>query len=397
MRVTADLATILDAAEVLPADADRAALIGRVWDPSADGPSPVRVSDGVVHDLSGTVATVRDLTEHPDPVSLAATDGPVIAQLADLVANTPPECRDASRPWLLAPVDVHVIKAAGVTFPVSMLERVIEERALGDPAAAARIRGEIDDILGGSLRQLRPGSEQAAALKDLLQERGWWSQYLEVGLGPDPEVFTKAPVLASVGTGVEVGLHPDSQWNNPEPEVVVVVSSAGRPIGATLGNDVNLRDIEGRSALLLPKAKDNNASAAIGPFLRLFDSDFGIEDTHDAEVSLRVEGTDGFVLTDRSPMSQISRSPADLISHVIGDHHQYPDGFALYLGTMFAPTADRGESGQGFSHRDGDVVTISEPRLGSLINRVTTCDRVEPWTFGIDALYRNLSRRGLLH
>ena len=316
--------------------------------------------------------------------------------MEDLLANTPPETRDPSKPWLLSPIDVQVVKAAGVTFPLSMLERVIEERARGDQDLATGIRAEITATIGGSLDTLRPGSMQAAALKEMLIERGWWSQYLEVGIGPDAEVFTKAPVLSTVGTAVDVGVYRGSHWNNPEPEIVLVVAPDGRIVGAALGNDVNLRDIEGRSALLLGKAKDNNASAAVGPFIRLFDSGFDLDALRTSVVSLTIDGEDDYHLEGTSELAKISRDPVDIVGQVIGAHHQYPDGFVLYLGTMFAPVDDRDERGRGFTHKGGDVVRISEARLGSLVNRVRAADEAEPWTFGVDALYRNLAARGLL-
>jgi fumarylacetoacetate (FAA) hydrolase family protein len=283
----------------------------------------------------------------------------------------------------------------------SMLERVIEERVRGDAGAAAGARAEIHRLVGGDPRALRPGSEQAAALRAVLVAEGRWSQYLEVGLGPDAEIFTKAPVLAAVGTAADAGVHRDSTWNNPEPEVALLVAADGRIVGATLGNDVNLRDVEGRSALLLPKAKDNNASAALGPFVRLFDGaghggGFGLDDVRGATVALTVDGPDGFHLDGTSSMSEISRDPADLVSQLIGPHHRYPDGAVLYLGTMFAPTADRHAPGQGFTHETGDVVSVSSPRLGTLTNRVRPADECEPWTFGVADLMRNLAGRGLL-
>ncbi|MRX44731.1 fumarylacetoacetate hydrolase family protein [Agromyces kandeliae] len=384
-----------DARGILPEDADRATLVGRAW--TAGGPSVVVLRPEGVVDVSRAFPTMRSLTERADPVAaLADADGPVLGSLDDLVANTPPETRDPVRPWLLSPIDLHVVKAAGVTFPVSMLERVIEERARGDQDAAAAIRAEILGTIGGSLDTLKPGSEEAAALKALLIERGWWSQYLEVGIGPDAEVFTKAPVLATVGPCVDVGVHPASQWNNPEPEVVLVVSSTGRIVGASLGNDVNLRDVEGRSALLLGKAKDNNASASLGPFIRLFDDGYGIDDLRASVVRLSIEGEEGYRLDGTSELARISRDPVDLVGQVVGAHHRYPDGFVLYLGTMFAPVDDRDVPGRGFTHRDGDLVRIAEPRLGALVNRVRSTDAAEPWTFGIDALYRSLSARGLL-
>ncbi|MFE6253848.1 fumarylacetoacetate hydrolase family protein [Agromyces sp. NPDC057865] len=384
-------------AELLPVDGSAGTLVGRAWVPDAAGPSVVVVRESGVVDVSATFPTMRSLTEHPDPsAAVRAADGPVLGSLDELAANTPPELRRPDRPWLLSPIDLHVVKAAGVTFPVSMLERVIEERARGDQDAAAAIREEIGATIGGSLDALRPGSPEAAQLKAFLVDRGWWSQYLEVGIGPDAEVFTKAPVLSTVGAHVDVGVHSVSEWNNPEPEVVLVVASDGRIVGATLGNDVNLRDIEGRSALLLGQAKDNNASAAVGPFVRLFDESYDLDALRESVVRLEIEGDDGFRLEGVSELARISRDPADLARHVIGAHHQYPDGFVLYLGTMFAPVDDRDAPGRGFTHHDGDLVRISEPRLGTLVNRVRSSEAAAPWTFGIDALYRNLAARGLL-
>lgn len=381
----------------LPEDAERAALVARVWRPDLDGPSVVAVRGTELVDISSATPTMRDLLETPLPAAIAHdAAGEPIGLLADVLANTPRDRRDARKPWLLAPTDLQAIKAAGVTFAVSMLERVIEEKARGAPEQAVALRAEIGGLIGDDLSHLKPGSSEATALKTLLIAKGMWSQYLEVGIGPDAEIFTKAPPMAAVGHLAEIGIYPHSHWNNPEPEVVVAVSSAGAIVGATLGNDVNLRDLEGRSALLLGKAKDNNASAAIGPFIRLFDRHFSLDDVANADVHLTVDGEDGYRLEGGSAMHKISRSPQELVTATIGAHHQYPDGVVLYLGTMFAPIEDRDAKGQGFTHKAGDIVTIASPRLGRLSNRVTATDKAEPWTFGTAALMRNLARRGLL-
>jgi len=336
------------------------------------------------------------LASHRNPALLAKSSrGENIGSLSALISNTDPDKRDTGKPWLLAPIDLQVIKAAGVTFAASMLERVIEEQTRGDASRADEVRSRVRALIGDDLAAVVPGSAQAMKLKALLIEQGLWSQYLEVGIGPDAEVFTKAPVLAAVGTGAEIGIHPKSEWNNPEPEVVLAVNSRGRIVGAALGNDVNLRDFEGRSALLLSKAKDNNGSCAIGPFIRLFDATFSLDDVRAQEVELLVEGDDGFVMRGSSSMKRISRDPQDLAGQTLNDNHQYPDGFMLFLGTLFAPTEDRGAPGQGFTHRVGDIVTIRSAQLGALRNRVNTSDKVRPWRFGLRALMANLATRGL--
>jgi fumarylacetoacetate (FAA) hydrolase family protein len=385
------------AVDPLPEDFGQAALVGRVWNPAADGPSVVALRGAELIDISAAAPTMRDLCEAPDPGALArSAAGESLGSLEAVLANTPRETRDSAKPFLLAPIDLQAIKAAGVTFAVSMLERVIEEQARGEKGRADAIRREIQTAIGDDLGRLKPGSDQAMALKRLLIEKGMWSQYLEVGIGPDAEIFTKSQPMSAVGHLAEAGLHPGSAWNNPEPEVALVVSSEGRIVGATLGNDVNLRDVEGRSALLLGKAKDNNASATIGPFIRLFDGAFGLDDVRKAELRLVVEGPDGFRLEGSSAMSLISRDPEDLVRQTISANHQYPDGFVLYCGTMFAPSDDRDAPGQGFTHKLGDVVTIESPRLGRLSNVMVRTADAEPWTFGAAALMRNLAKRGLI-
>jgi fumarylacetoacetate (FAA) hydrolase family protein len=381
----------------LPADGFACALAGRVWRPDRDGPSVVTIRADGVFDISRAFPTMRDLCETKNPAAaLHASDGEALGALDAILANTPPDDRNPGKPWLLAPIDLQAIKAAGVTFAVSMLERVIEERARGNPAAAAAIRAEISRVVGDDLARLKPGSAQATQLKQVLIEQGAWSQYLEVGIGPDAEIFSKAQPMSAVGTGFDAGIHPMSTWNNPEPEVVVVAASSGAIVGATLGNDVNLRDVEGRSALLLGKSKDNNASCAVGPFLRLFDATFTLDDVRRMNVTLTVEGDDGFRLQGFSSIAKISRDPADLIGQMIGEHHQYPDGAVLFLGTMFAPIEDRDAPGQGFTHKIGDIVTIAAPELGGLVNRMRYTNDCEPSRFGTGHLMRNLARRGLL-
>lgn len=390
----------LSPAASLPRDAERAALIGRLWQPDV-GPTPVAVQEGGLHDLTRLAPTTSQLLELDDPVGLVRqalrdNDAPRIAALDAALANSDEARRDPELPWLLAPCDLQAVKASGVTFVASLLERVIEEQARGDASRAEAIRAALGSVLGDNLAGIVPGSPQAAQVKEVLIAQGAWSQYLEVGIGPDAEIFTKAPVLSAVGTGADVGIHSGSVWNNPEPEVVLAVDSRGRTLGAALGNDVNLRDFEGRSALLLGKAKDNNASCAIGPFIRLFDTHFGIDDVRRITVALRVAGPEGYVLEGSSSLAQISRDPLDLVSQAIGPHHAYPDGLMLFLGTMFAPTQDRHGPGQGFTHVVGDRVTISAPELGALVNRVVHADQAARWSFGIGALMRNLAGRGLL-
>ena len=369
--------------------------IGRVWNAKAQGPSIVVIrGEDVVDITSAECPTVRDLLERSDSAEFAkAASGQRIGKLNEIGAA---DASDASKTHFLAPCDLQAVKACGVTFANSMVERVIEEKAAGDADLANTIRNRVGGIIGDSLKNIKAGSKEAEVVKKALIKEGLWSQYLEVGIGPDAEVFSKAQTLSSVGPGADVGLHPTSSWNNPEPEVVLAVSSKGVIKGATLGNDVNLRDVEGRSALLLSKAKDNNASCAIGPFIRLFDETFSLDDVRSAWVDLRVDGTDGFVLNGHSSMLEISRDPEELVNQVVGRHHQYPDGFMLFLGTLFAPTKDRDVEGQGFTHKLGDRVTISSEKLGSLTNTVRLSTECPEWTFGVSHLMRNLAARELI-
>ena len=374
-------------AEILPDDLYDGVLVGRLWlDGPLPGPRTVAVREDGVFDLSALAPTLSDLFDLSEPAARVRSHAG--ERLCSLEAAI-----DEDR--LLAPCDLQAIKAAGVTFAASLVERVIEERAKGDPAAAAKVREELKGVFG-DIGSLKPGSPAAAEAKVLLQREGLWSQYLEVGIGPDAEVFTKAQPMSAVGYGAQIGLHPKSVWNNPEPEIVLACSSRGEIVGASLGNDVNLRDFEGRSALLLSKAKDNNASCAIGPFVRLFDASFSLDDVRDAEVGLTVEGADNFRLEGASSMSQISRDPLDLVAQTLNENHQYPDGLMLFLGTLFAPTQDRDAPGEGFTHKVGDRVLIRSGKLGGLANRVTTADLAPPWTFGARALMRSLADRNLI-
>ncbi|CAH0197728.1 hypothetical protein SRABI26_01838 [Arthrobacter sp. Bi26] len=373
-------------ASVLPDDAAQALLIGRVWDVETSGPRVVAVQEEGVFDLHQLAGTVSELLERPDLVAdvRAAMDA-ARWKTADVVEAS--LAQDPTRPHFLAPVDLQVVKACGVTFVDSMIERVIEERCGGDASRATEMRELVATALGGSIGAIRPGSPAAAEAKKVLIAEGLWSQYLEVGIGPDPEVFTKAPVLSSVGLGAGVGIPSFSAWNNPEPELVLIVTSAGQVVGATLGNDVNLRDVEGRSALLLGKAKDNNASSALGPLIRLFDDGFSLETLRQEEILLRVEGQDGYSLEGRNSVARISRPFEELVAATFGKHHQYPDGFALFTGTLFAPTQDRDEPGQGFTHHMGDVVTIRSSHLGALINLVGAAEELPEWSFGLRQLF----------
>lgn len=384
--------------KILPDDGLQGTLVGRVWAPQGTvaGPAVVALRPEGVFDLSAHYPTMSTLLDTLAPAEAArAATGQYLCSVEDLLANSLPGKRDTSRPWLLAPCDLQVVKAAGVTFAASLIERVIEEQARGDATRAQGLRSQVIGLIGENLADIRPGSPEAMELKALLQEKGLWSQYLEVGIGPDAEVFTKAPVLASVGCGDDIGIRSDSAWNNPEPEVVLAVNSRGQIAGATLGNDVNLRDIEGRSALLLGKAKDNNASCALGPFIRLFDGSFGLDQVRNETVHLRVAGADGFELRGINTMASISRDPTDLVAQTLAAH-QYPDGFMLFMGTLFAPIEDRDQPGGGFTHHLGDLVSIQSAWLGGLHNRVAHSEAAPPWRFGLRAFMANLAQRGLL-
>ena len=397
MTFTNDTPWPVAADQFLPHDAYAGTLVGRIWTGGPNpGPAVVAFRQDGVYDLSADVPTMSSLLETARPAEgVRRATGARVCSLEELLGNSTPATRDPARPFLLAPCDLQVIKAAGVTFAASLVERVIEEQARGDASRAHALRDQVMELVGNNLAEMVPGSSKALALKKLLQEKGLWSQYLEVGIGPDAEVFTKAPVLAAVGTGEEIGIRADSSWNNPEPEVVLAVNSRGQVVGAALGNDVNLRDIEGRSALLLGKAKDNNASCAIGPFIRLFDDTFNLDHVRSETVHLRVHGADGFELKGINTMASISRDPLDIVEQTLAAH-QYPDGFMLFLGTLFAPIEDRDVPGGGFTHKLGDIVTIRSAFLGSLHNRVTHSESATPWTFGLRAFINNLSSRGML-
>ena len=370
-------------AGILPEDWERGAFAARLDTP--EGPCAVALLDGDAFDMTPAFGTVSRWLNEADPVRAVRAHGVPVA------LDLPGEALHR----LLAPVDLQAVKACGVTYVRSMLERVIEERCGGDASRAASVRTEVRGIIGEDLAAVQPGSAKAMRLKAALVEKGWWSQYLEVGIGPDAEIFTKCQPMAAVGAGADIGVHPASAWNNPEPEAVLAVGADWRVRGAMLGNDVNLRDVEGRSALLLGRAKDNNAACALGPMLRLFDAGFTMDDVRRAVITLTIEGEDGFRLEESGDVGDISRDPEELVAQLVGPHHQYPDGAVMFIGTPFSPTEDRGAPGQGFTHKPGDVVRIASPRLGALVNRVLPTDRCPPWRFGTGALFESLARRGL--
>ena len=387
--------------DILPEDSRNATLIGRIrlvnHNPALSGPSVVTIKEGDIYDLTRYAPTCSGLMAAPDRLEIirkALSNRPLCS--LESVVNNSTGNPDPALPCLLSPIDLQCIKAAGVTFANSLVERIIEERAGGDSSQANKIRAGLARSIGANLSGIKPGSIEARRVEEQLRQQGLWSQYLEVGIGPDAEIFTKAPVLSSVGYGQYVGVHPASEWSNPEPEAVLVVNPAGNATGAMLGNDVNLRDFEGRSALLLARGKDNNASCALGPFIRLFDDHFTLDDVRKMDVTLRVQGKDGYVLDDVSSMTAISRDIEDLVRQTAGASHQYPDGFVLMTGTLFSPTRDRDKPGMGFTHHPDDEVTIASRELGVLRNRVTTSDQAPPWNFGINALMQNLHRRRLL-
>jgi fumarylacetoacetate (FAA) hydrolase family protein len=381
-------------ASALPKDWPAGSYAARLMTP--EGPIAVALLEGAAFDMTPVYGTVSAWLNLPDPLAAIRARGvPMPLDLKAALANSAHDARDPVKPWLLAPVDLQAVKACGVTYVRSMLERVIEERCRGDASQAEAVRAEVRGIIGDDLSAVRPGSAEAMRLKSALVEKGWWSQYLEVGIGPDAEIFSKCQPMAAVGPGAKVGVHPVSQWSNPEPEAVLAVNARGAILGAMLGNDVNLRDVEGRSALLLGRAKDNNASCALGPLLRLFDAGFTLEDVRRAEITLTIDGTDGFRLRETGTVGAISRDPTEVVDQLIGPHHQYPDGAVLFLGTPFSPSKDRGAPGQGFTHKPGDVVRIASPQLGALVNEVDRTDACPPWAFGTGALFASLARRGL--
>jgi fumarylacetoacetate (FAA) hydrolase family protein len=378
----------------MPRDWRQGAFALRLATPA--GPVVAALQGGKAFDMTPAFGTCSAWLNSEDPLAAIAARGrPMRLKLDEAIPNSAHAARDPALPHLLAPIDLQAVKACGVTYVRSMLERVIEERCRGDASRAESIRAEVREIIGDDLANIVPGSAAAMEVKAALVEKGWWSQYLEVGIGPDPEIFTKAQPLSSVGIGAKVGVHPISQWSNPEPEAVLVMNGSGRVVGACLGNDVNLRDVEGRSALLLGRAKDNNAACALGPAIRLFDEEFTLEDLRRGSIRLTITGTDGFTLQEKGPIGAISRDPAELAAHLVNAHHQYPDGAVLFLGTPFSPVKDRGAPGKGFTHHPGDVVAIENDRLGRLVNEVDRTDACPPWVFGIGALMRNLAERGL--
>lgn len=381
-----------------PKDAKGALLLGRIWKGGeTGGPCTVVIENEMVYDITSTYPIMAELLNQPNVLKcIQSASKERISDVFTLLENSDPKLKKSNFPYLLPPCDLQAIKACGVTFATSILERLVEEQAKGDPEQADAYRASLEKDLGIDLNQLQPGSPEAEKAKQRLIEKGIWSQYLEVAIGPDAEIFTKAPPMSAIGIGDTLGIRDDSSWSNPEPEVVLAINASGKIVGAALGNDVNLRDFEGRSALLLGKAKDNNAACVIGPFIRIFNDSFSLEDIRQAEVFLSVEGEDGFSMSGRSRMNLISRDIEDLTAQVIGKHHQYPDGLMLFTGTLFAPTQDRDTSGKGFTHKLGDIVSISSPKLGALLNRVGYCHQVPPWTFGITAFMHNLSQRGLL-
>jgi len=384
----------LTAAQVLPSDGYAGTLVGRALFPGVfPGPCVVAIREDGVHNISGTVPTMAQLLNAPNPLATlqrALRNCVYLGPLESLLENSTPSTHDPLKPYLLTPIDLQAVKAVGLTFVNGLLQRFADDN--GGAATVAKM----EKAAGVALGKILPGSEEAARLRTALMEDGLWNDTLEVGFGPDVELFTKAQPLSAVGTGAEIAVLPTSKQTFAEPEVVLMLNADGKICGATLGCDMTARDVEARSLLLLGRAKDQNATCAVGPFIRLFDQTFSLPNVQGMNLTYAFEGADDAVFTDTGSMDQIGRGLITLARQVVNEHHGYPDGVALFTGCMFKAPSSRGASDTPFTHQVGDVVIIKASPLGTLINRVNTTDKVRPWSFGMSDLMANLANRQLL-
>jgi len=363
---------------ILPPKWEKGTFFGRAMVPGVGASVVALNSHGNLIDITPFVVASSVLCNNPRMLEVlreAREHGENIGGIGEVLANT--NRSDNQVPYFLAPIDFQAAVGAGVTYINSWLERVVSAHPkLPD------LRAQLIAIIGGDNLVVKPGSDTAQKVMEFLESMGIDDDYTKPAFGTHAEIFDKAMSCDAVGPG-HISMRTDAPKRGAPPtavgsesELILIVNKNAKIVGYTVGNDFSAGGFENASHLYLPKAKHYDGSAGMSPLVRVPDESFTAENATSLNITLFVEGRDGFVLRAARKEGQvgllspgrsystgeISRPHTELADQALAvNRHEF--GRAVYCGAGYIPTMNREDPERPtkfneFTHRPGDTVSI---------------------------------------